>query len=84
MQLTGTLLVLAGTVLMVLVTLSSPIIKSIYLLEANFSGSGGGTSLAGNVHLGVLGYCSGDQCISPTLGYELGAFLSFQPRYDLS
>lgn len=64
----GTLLTLVAAILLGLVTISTPIIKSIYFLEATI---GGGGSQNGQVaRFGTLGYCIGDTCSNPTLGYE--------------
>ncbi|PWZ01443.1 pali-domain-containing protein [Testicularia cyperi] len=64
----GTLLVLVAAILLGLVTISTPIIKSIYFLEATVGGSG---SQSGQVAtFGALGYCIGSQCSNTTLGYE--------------
>ncbi|SPO21169.1 uncharacterized protein UTRI_00646 [Ustilago trichophora] len=64
----GTLLTLVAAILLGLVTISTPIIKSIYFLEATIGGSG---SQRGQVaRFGALGYCIGDTCSSPTLGYS--------------
>ncbi|PWN52192.1 pali-domain-containing protein [Violaceomyces palustris] len=64
----GTLLVLIAAVLLGIVTISTPIIKSVYFLKATVGGSG---SQNGQVAtFGALGYCIGDTCSNPTLGYE--------------
>ncbi|GAC99322.1 hypothetical protein PHSY_006923 [Pseudozyma hubeiensis SY62] len=64
----GTLLTLAAAILLGLVTISTPIIKSIYFLEATIGGNG---PQAGQVaRFGTLGYCLGNTCSSPTLGYN--------------
>jgi hypothetical protein len=54
------LLTLAAFILLLLVTLSTPIIKSIYLYKvvANISGAGGLVSITGNARFGVWGYCT--------------------------
>jgi hypothetical protein len=54
------LLTLAAFILLLLVTLSTPIIKSIYLFKviANVSGAGGLVSITGNARFGVWGYCT--------------------------
>lgn len=64
----GTLLTLVAAVLLGLVTISNPIIKSIYFLQATIGGNG---PQAGEVaRFGTLGYCLGSKCSSPTLGYS--------------
>ena len=70
---TGTLVVTAATALMAIVSVSTPIWKSIYFLEANFSGGASGSTDAvqGNVKLGTWGYCNGNECFGPTYGYTL-------------
>jgi hypothetical protein len=66
----GTILILAATILLVLVTCSTPVIKSIAFLEATIGGSG---SESGDViKLGCLGYCLNDTCVGPTIGYTFG------------
>ncbi|GAA6060272.1 hypothetical protein JCM10212_003972 [Sporobolomyces blumeae] len=63
----GTIVVLAATVLLVLVSVSTPLLKSIYFLEADLSSG----NYAGTVKLGAWGYCVGTECTSPKLGYSL-------------
>lgn len=64
----GTLIVLVAAVLLALVTVNTPVIKSIYFLSATIGGSG---SQKGSVAtFGTLGYCVGGTCSKPTLGYE--------------
>ncbi|KAJ1030120.1 hypothetical protein NDA16_000820 [Ustilago loliicola] len=63
----GTLLTLVAAILLGLVTISTPTIKSIYFLEATI---GGGRSQNAQVaRFGTLGYCIADTCSNPTLGY---------------
>ncbi|SNX81903.1 uncharacterized protein MEPE_00608 [Melanopsichium pennsylvanicum] len=64
----GTLLTLIAAILLGLVTISTPIIKGIYFLEATIGGSG--SQNGQTARLGTLGYCIGDTCSSPTLGYS--------------
>ena len=53
-----------GTLLLlVLVTLSTPIIKGIYFLQADISNS--------TATFGTLGYCIGGTCTAAKLGYDL-------------
>lgn len=59
-----------------MVSVSSPIVKSIYFLSADLGVSVGSVSLNGQVKLGVFGYCVdgiGNEavCQGPQLGYEL-------------
>lgn len=54
------ILFFAAFVLLLLSTLSTPIIKAIPL--ATYKG----------VNFGVLGYCDGDNCYGPTIGYDTG------------
>ncbi|GAA5892768.1 Rim9p [Sporobolomyces salmoneus] len=63
----GTIVVLAATVLLILVSVSTPLLKSIYFLEANLSSG----NYLGTVRLGAWGYCVGGTCTSPKLGYSL-------------
>ncbi|GAA5974787.1 hypothetical protein JCM5350_001293 [Sporobolomyces pararoseus] len=63
----GTIVVLAATVLLVLVSVSTPLLKSIYFLEANLKSG----NYSGTVRLGAWGYCVGGTCTSPKLGYSL-------------
>lgn len=71
----GTLLSLVATVLLALVSFNTPLLKSIYFLEANFSSG----QYAGTLRLGTLGYCldtgSGEQCNGPRVGYSFGTSL---------
>ncbi|CDU23183.1 uncharacterized protein SPSC_01812 [Sporisorium scitamineum] len=64
----GTLLTLVAAVLLGLVTISNPIIKSIYFLQATIGGNGPQTGEV--ARFGTLGYCLSDTCSSPTLGYS--------------
>nr|QBH67403.1 hypothetical protein UE_1337 [Ustilago esculenta]QBH67521.1 hypothetical protein UEMT_1987 [Ustilago esculenta] len=63
----GTLLTLMAAILLGLVTITTPIIKSIYFLEATIGGSG--SQNGQTARFGTLGYCIGDTCSNPTLGY---------------
>lgn len=56
--------------LLILVSVSTPLLKSIYFLEANLSSG----SFSGTVRLGAWGYCVGSTCTSPKLGYSLSEF----------
>ncbi|KAL8290062.1 hypothetical protein RQP46_003001 [Phenoliferia psychrophenolica] len=68
----GTVVVLAGTILLVLVSVSVPILKSVYFLEASVSATVDSTTYAsGAIRLGVWGYCVGSTCSNTTLGYTL-------------
>jgi hypothetical protein len=71
----GTLIILAGSVLLVLSTISNPIIKSFYFLSIELSSKLAGIPLDGDIKLGTFGYCLtlGTQlaCIKPKLGYDL-------------
>lgn len=75
----GTLVVLAATVLLVLVTVSVPVSKSFYFLSADLSGSSNNVSLKGTLRMGCFGYClkvastGQDLCSSASLGYSIGA-----------
>lgn len=66
----GTILILAATILLVLVTCSAPVIKSISFLTATVGGSG--SEKGDKITLGCLGYCLGDKCVGPTIGYSFG------------
>lgn len=62
----------------VMVSVSTPIVKSIYFLSANLSVSIASVSIKGAVRLGVFGYCvegigTTASCVGPQLGYELDA-----------
>jgi len=75
----------AAFVLLLLVTLSAPIIDAIYLFRLAATTGGAAASGSGNVNFGVFGYCinasattflgitafSGGRCSSPRLGYRL-------------
>ncbi|CCM01908.1 uncharacterized protein FIBRA_03979 [Fibroporia radiculosa] len=54
-------------VLLILVTVSTPLVQVIYFLN---------TSADDGVKFGVLGYCSSVQCVSPTLGYTYGTAIT--------
>lgn len=64
----ATVLVLAATIIMVLVTCSTPVIKSLAFLEATIGGQGNQSGQ--KARLGCLGYCIGDTCKGPTVGYS--------------
>ncbi|EPQ29192.1 uncharacterized protein PFL1_03479 [Pseudozyma flocculosa PF-1] len=64
----GTVLTFAAAVLLGLVTISTPIWDSIYFLKAIIGGQGGQRGQTAT--LGVLGYCIGSKCSSPTIGYN--------------
>ncbi|GAA5904903.1 hypothetical protein JCM5296_006139 [Sporobolomyces johnsonii] len=67
----GTLVVIAATVLLILVSVSTPLLKSIYFLKASIDASVDGTDVSGTVTLGAWGYCVGSTCSTPKLGYSL-------------
>ncbi|BGP23761.1 rim9 protein [Rhodotorula toruloides] len=58
-------------ILLVLVSVSVPLLKSIYFLKASISTSVGGTNISGTVTLGAWGYCVDGTCTSAKLGYSL-------------
>lgn len=60
----------------ILVSVSTPIVKQIYFLQADLSVSVASVSIDGKVKLGVFGYCvegigTSAACQGPQLGYEL-------------
>ncbi|ORY91666.1 SUR7/PalI family-domain-containing protein [Leucosporidium creatinivorum] len=59
----GTIVVFAATVLLILVSVSVPILKSIYFLKAEISGV--------EITFGAWGYCSASNCTTASLGYSL-------------
>ncbi|GAA5962295.1 hypothetical protein JCM21900_006386 [Sporobolomyces salmonicolor] len=67
----GTLVVIAATILLILVSVSTPLLKSIYFLKATIDASIDGTDVSGTVTLGAWGYCVGSTCSTPKLGYSL-------------
>ncbi|GAA5971950.1 hypothetical protein JCM11641_001583 [Rhodosporidiobolus odoratus] len=67
----GTLVVLAATILLILVSVSTPLLKSIWFLKASIDVSVGSTDISGQVTLGAWGYCVGDTCTDARLGYSL-------------
>ncbi|KAI8444445.1 SUR7/PalI family-domain-containing protein [Phakopsora pachyrhizi] len=72
----GTLVVLAGSLLLSLSTLSTPVIKSIFFLSAKVDATVSSTKISGTLKLGTLGYC-----------IELGSQLACSPLrfgYDIS
>lgn len=64
----ATILVLAACILLVLVTCSTPVIKSLAFLEATIGGSGNESGQKAT--LGCLGYCIEGTCKGPTIGYS--------------
>ncbi|GAA6052256.1 hypothetical protein JCM3770_007403 [Rhodotorula araucariae] len=67
----GTIVVLAATVLLVLVTVSTPLLKSLYFLKATIDTTVGNTDISGTIKLGTFGYCVGGTCTVARLGYQL-------------
>lgn len=63
----GTILALVGAILLALVTLSTPIIKSISFLNITVENQSGS--------FGTLGYCLAGSCNGPTLGYSFGEWI---------
>ncbi|KAK4056569.1 hypothetical protein OIO90_002417 [Microbotryomycetes sp. JL221] len=59
----GTLVVLVATILLVLVSVSVPLLKSIWFLKATVAGQ--------EVTLGTWGVCANGQCTKASLGYSL-------------
>lgn len=66
----GTLLCLAATILLAIVSFNTPLLKSLYFLSATYSSG----QYAGTIQLGTLGYCLNYQgtqtCTGPTVGYS--------------
>jgi hypothetical protein len=71
----GTILCLAATILLAVVSFNTPLLKSLYFLEARFSSG----QYAGTLRLGTLGYCldlqGSESCVGPTLGYNFSTSL---------
>ncbi|ORY56812.1 SUR7/PalI family-domain-containing protein [Leucosporidium creatinivorum] len=67
----GLLCLLAATVLLIVVSVSTPIWESVYFLKADIVG--GGSSTNGLIKLGQWGYCVGSACSKSKLGYDLDA-----------
>lgn len=67
----GTVLCLAATVLLAVTSFNTPLLKSLYFLEARFSAG----EYSGTLHLGTLGYCLNDVCQGPQVGYEFSESL---------
>ncbi|SCZ97935.1 BZ3500_MvSof-1268-A1-R1_Chr3-3g06467 [Microbotryum saponariae] len=75
-HLSVTLLVLA-TLLLLLVSLSTPISHKIYFLKADMAVSvATQTMKAKTLYLGNWGWCRGDVCSKPALGYRIDALSS--------
>ncbi|SCV74743.1 BQ2448_7772 [Microbotryum intermedium] len=75
-HLSVTLLVLA-TLLLLLVSLSTPISHNIYFLKADIAVSVATQTIkAKTLYLGNWGWCRGDVCSKAALGYRLDAFSS--------
>lgn len=72
----GFLATLTATILLAVVSFCVPYFKSIYFLKANIDQDG----VSGSITFGTLGYCvelsSNTTCSEPSVGYELGEFLS--------
>lgn len=75
----GFLATTAAAILLLVVTLSGPVFKSVYFLKASLTVDGVG----GNITFGTLGYClelaNGTTCSKPSIGYQLG-----MPLFGLS
>lgn len=56
---------------LVLVSVSTPLLKSIYFLSANIAATQ--VAISADVRLGVWGFCAGDLCEGPRFGYEFDA-----------
>ncbi|GAA5894908.1 hypothetical protein JCM6882_008239 [Rhodosporidiobolus microsporus] len=67
----GTLVVGGATVLLILVSVSTPLLKSIWFLRAELDLEVSGRTISGDATLGAWGYCVGDTCTSAKLGYSL-------------
>jgi hypothetical protein len=78
----GFLFLLTATALLIIVSVSTPVWKSIYFLEIGVSNSVAssitdilpgslGNGIADKVRAGVWGYCIGDTCTARHLGYTL-------------
>jgi hypothetical protein len=68
----GTLLCLVATALLAIVSFNTPLLKSLYFLEARFDSG----QYSGVLHLGTLGYCLNDVCVGPQVGYEFSECLA--------
>jgi hypothetical protein len=68
----GTVLCLVATALLAVVSFNTPLLKSLYFLQATFSSG----QYSGTLRLGTLGYCLNDVCQGPQVGYEFGAYSS--------
>jgi hypothetical protein len=77
----GTILCLASAILLALVSFNTPLLKSMYFLEATFSTG----QYAGRLRLGTLGYClmvdGNENCVGPTVGYNFSESLVTQEDY---
>ncbi|WVQ81928.1 hypothetical protein IAT38_004055 [Cryptococcus sp. DSM 104549] len=66
----GTLLCLASTILLAIVSFNTPLLKGMYFLSASYSSG----SLEGELKLGTLGFChtlnGATNCTGPQVGYE--------------
>lgn len=66
----GTILCLAATILLAIVSFNTPLLKSLYFLSVTVSSG----SYEGTMKLGTLGFCvalNGEtNCTGPTVGYE--------------
>ncbi|GAA5871852.1 hypothetical protein JCM8547_003287 [Rhodosporidiobolus lusitaniae] len=72
----GTFLLFAASILLLVSTITTPVINDIALAKASFSVG----SVSATVNLGALGYCiiqdgSSDSCTSAQVGYEIPSIL---------
>lgn len=72
----GTIVVLAATIVLVIVSVSTPIVKSVTFLTADLSVAVASVTIDGTVNLGTFGWClngvgNKPVCQGPQLGYEL-------------
>ncbi|KAL8280380.1 hypothetical protein RQP46_007297 [Phenoliferia psychrophenolica] len=73
-HLIGVFSLLAATVLLIVVSVSLPVWKSVYFLDVDFSVSssiGGLRATSDHLRLGNWGLCLGDVCTKARLGYNL-------------
>lgn len=90
-ELPSLVLYIATTVLLALVSFNTPILKSLYFLQATYTDG----AIKGRGTFGTLGYCydydfnsneasrGGQKCSNVQLGYELGGFKPYGECLEL-
>jgi len=87
----GTIILTAGTALLILATISTPIFNSFYFLNLQLTSNIPAIPLQAHITFGTFGYCiqleSQQACSSPKLSYQLNPNtigITLPPQIDLS